>query len=308
MEKLTVCRTHRSPYQASNFEQREKEVVESLGHQYTTDINQANVLITNTHTSLSQLDLSKIKLIIHPNSGFDNFSIAEVLACPCPIILGNPVRAQAVSNYILSALFQHACAIPHHQQWDKGRVWPRPVLDQLKVQIIGHGHIGQIVSRTLSPLVKELMIYDPFKASFNRSENLRWADADVIIFACGLNSSSKKMLNKEVLAKLKSNVLIINPARGELIDLEELLNFCQKHPQSFAYLDVFPKEPAPLEKWQRPNLHLSSHIAGVSTDLDQRILNYVQSVLCDYSKFSTSDFKQRYHHLILQNLMPGEWT
>ena len=307
MEKLVICRTHRSPYQAPDFHLQEKLAIESLGHSYTADASKANVLITNTHTQLESFDLSKLKLIIHPNSGFDNFDYLQAKNCPCPIILGNPVRANGVSNYILSCLFSHFSLPPKQHCWDKQRLWPRRLTDQLHIQLIGHGHIGKILSTTLAPLVKKLSIYDPFKKEFSSEDNLRWHDSDVIIFACGLNSSSRKILSTKQLAQLKSDVLIINPARGELIDQESLFSFLQSHPQSFAYLDVFEKEPAELEKWQLSNVHLSSHIAGVSADLDQRIINYVRQCLQDFTQLGADEFNRHYHSLILQQLKEGEW-
>lgn len=295
MEKLIAYRTHSSPYQGADFSGREELALKKLKVEYTHEQKLANVLITNTHTNIGQFDLSTIKLIIHPNSGYDNFSASQVAASPCPIILGNPVRAMAVTNYILSCLFSYYSFPPKHQTWDKQRIWPRLLSDQLHVQLIGFGHIGKNLQQALSPVVKKLSIYDPYQNHFD----LKWEQADVIIFACGLNSSSKKMLNQEQFKKLKENVLIINPARGELIEQPALWDFLSTHPQSFAYLDVFEKEPAPLEQWPLSNTHFSSHIAGVSSDLEQRIIDFEVSVLRDYIEMPTEQFVRSYQNLLL---------
>lgn len=303
MEKLIAYRTHSSPYQGPDFSKREEAALNDIGVDYSNSCEQANILITNTHTDLQQYNLSNIQLIVHPNSGYDNFTPKQLQEAPCPVIIGNPVRAMAVSNYILSSFFSHCSKSPSHTHWDKQRLWPRVISDRLTVQLIGHGHIGKTIETVLSPLVKKLMIYDPFQ----KMHELSWSEADVIIFACGLNSSNKKMLGKKEFSSLKDNVLIINPARGELIDQSELWDFLTKKPSSFAFLDVFENEPAPLENWILPNAQFSSHIAGVTADLEQRIIDYEVQVISDFLKMQISEFQMRYAHLILQNrVIKGE--
>lgn len=297
MEKLIAYRAHLSPYQLQSFVPREKEAFEAIGVGYTSQVEEANILITNTHVNLKEYSSKELKLILHPNSGYDNFLLEDIDNSICPIIIGNQVRAPGVSNYILACLMKHFAFPSHQKTWDKQRRWERKVLDQLHIQLIGHGHIGKILERSLSPLVNKLSIYDPFAGH----HQLELQAADVIIFACGLNQTSRHFLSKDNFHELKEDCVIINGARGELIEQESLLSFLKNHPHSFAYLDVFEKEPADFAPFNLPNIHLTSHIAGVSMDLEDRIIKYEVDVLSNFLSLSQKDFSNQYIDSILQN-------
>ncbi|MCK5884243.1 MAG: hypothetical protein KAG61_11180 [Bacteriovoracaceae bacterium] len=296
MEKLKVFRTAISPYQGDDFREREAVLLKTLDVEYLETPGDANVLITNTHTSLTDYDLSKVKLIIHPNSGYDNFSLADLSNTNAPIVIGHTVRANAVASYSLSALLGHYVQIPNQKKWSKKRTWVRKDLSKLKVQLIGVGHIGQQIQQSLGPIVKEVFSYDPYK----NANTLKLSEADAVIFATGLNQTSHCFLDREKIGKLKKDVLIINGARGKLIDQSCLITFLKMNKESFAYLDVFEDEPVNFEQFQLNNLITTSHIAGVYSDLNNEILNFSYSVLKNFIEKSDS-FHTLYKDEILQN-------
>lgn len=299
---LTIKRTSTSPYFSGAFNRLEKESLDAYVNMLSSDSSFAtNILITNTHTnfdSLTDEQISKLELIIHPNSGYDNFPVDFVKGSKAPIIIGNTIRAQAVSQYILSALFGHFSPIPNHAQWDQERKWPRRLISDLKVCLIGLGHIGKILNTTLSPLVKELTIYDPYE----NHNKLDCKNADVVILACGLNLKSRHMIDKNFLNNIKENALIINAARGELIKTHDLVNFLSANDEAFAVLDVFEKEPNDFSLFKDlKNIKLSSHIAGVYKNIDQHTIDFEVDVVRDFLELSEFDFKNKYQKTILQN-------
>jgi D-3-phosphoglycerate dehydrogenase len=301
--KLSLKRISTSPYFSAEFNQNEMESLSSyveMLEQSSAEL--ADILITNTHTNfdlISSEQMEKLKLIIHPNSGYDNIPVDFVKSVKAPIIVGSVIRAQAVSQYILSALLNHFSAIPDNNTWDSERKWPRQLLSDLKVQLIGFGHIGKILFSTLSPLVKELVVYDPFE----HKTQLDNQQADVVILACGLNSKSRHLINNKFLNAVSENVLIINTARGELIKTQDLIKFLSANDEAFAVLDVFEKEPNNFSEFR----HLKNVlIALLFKKIDTYTIDFELSVLKDFYQLTNFDFKNKYQKMILQNKLRPE--
>ncbi|MCP4911525.1 MAG: hypothetical protein GY909_00290 [Oligoflexia bacterium] len=304
----TICRLNISPYQSNNFRTQESSLFESLGYRYQFETPEnAQILISNTHTEFEKLGddvLKNCKLIIHPNSGYDNISlefVEKMNEAGVSILSGNSIRSNAVATYILSSFFEYFASVPAKETWQDGRSWPRVKMEELNILILGQGHIGTKVEQSLRPVVGEVHVYDPFK-NMTRLDNELLAKVDVIIPACGLNATSEKIINEKFLAELKDEVLIINGARGKLIDQTALIKFLKAKPQSFAYLDVFEKEPCDFAIFKGlKNVALTSHIAGVFATIDQTILDFEKEVITDFKELSSDEFQSKYHSLILQN-------
>lgn len=296
---IQVYRTNASSYQNSQFFAREQKAIEDLnGITYIRSLKEVNdtkpfILITNTHTrpeEISKVILNKTILMIHPNSGHDNISKDFLEQNNFPIILGNPIRSHAVSEYILSCIFQRFSSIPNHHHWSQDRLWSRKLLRNQRVVIVGFGHIGKLINNALSQICREITILDPYvKNSFeNKNLHQTWDDSifndvDILIMASSLTETSHHMINSNILKKLAEDVLIINPARGELINEGELVSFLQKNPNAYAYLDVFTKEPfSPGYLHNLPNVNKTSHIAGVFGKLNNDIISFEYLVIRDF--------------------------
>jgi len=309
MKSYQVIRTHLSPYQSQDFLAREEAVISDLPTlNYQTLKNakdQDTILITNTHTDLSELPLhllKKTKLIIHPNSGYDHFASDVEIWKNIPLVVGHSIRSQAVAEYSLGALFEGLLELPQHLTWNKERTWNRTLLKGTSVWVFGYGHIGKIIANTLMTIGMDVTIVDPHK-----SQGLaHWRDgnigsARVIISAMSLNKQTHHYFNEEFFSKLSKEVLFINGARGKLVDEKALRGFLLSHPESFAFLDVFEKEPFGDEWHGFPQVWRTSHIAGVEKDLDKKILDFEEAVLVDFLNLSEPAFFKRYEKELLQN-------
>jgi D-3-phosphoglycerate dehydrogenase len=301
---LTVKRISTSPYYSSSFVELEKNTLESIEGVKCLGFNSfedSDILITNTHTQMSDIatsQLAKCKLLLHPNSGYDNFNYTFVKEAYFPIIIGNSIRSHAVANYILSGLLNHYSSIPLNKSWDASRRWKRKLLCEINLQIIGDGHISKILQKSLSPLVKNIFIYDPYK----NKKQLELRDIDVLIPVCSLNESSKHIVNYKMLEKLNSDFLLINAARGELVDTNALTQVLARQPHAFALLDVFEKEPFDFSLFKNiNNIHLSSHIAGVYSNLDHATCEFEKMVLKDFCQLSQNEFDIKYTDSLLKN-------
>lgn len=267
------------------------------------------ILITNTHTELSKIPpriLEKTALIIHPNSGYDNFANDLSLWKDTPVVIGHTIRAQAVAEYSLGALFEGLLELPQHLSWHPQRNWDRTLLRGTNVWVFGYGHIGKIIADTLATLGMKVTVVDPYVEQCPHKLLLNWKqgnpkEARVIIAAMGLNSTSHHLFNQEFFSALSSEVLFINGARGKLVDEKSLKEFLLSHPEAFAFLDVFEKEPFSEEWHGFPQVWKTSHIAGVEKDLDQSTLNFEENVLRDFLNLETKEFSSKYQKELLQN-------
>lgn len=310
MKSFSVIRTHRSPYHAENFEQIERHRLGRIPGISFCELNQVNpeqevILITNTHTLLRELPgnlLNKTRLIIHSNSGYDQFAQDSQLIKNIPIVVGHTIRAQAVAEYGLNCIMTGLAELPQHLAWNKSRNWERPLIRDQKVLVFGAGHIGKIVIGALRALGAEVKVVDPFVPGNLKS----WEDTDlaqyrIVIACCGLNSTSRHLFNEAFFEKAHSELIFINGARGKLVKESALREFLLTHPKAQAFLDVFEKEPFD-ESWHSfPQVWKTSHIAGVYSELDEAIIQFEEKTLRDFITLDEQSFQARYKDELLQN-------
>ncbi len=308
-----IARTHVSPYQNKDFLSIEKEHVEkipALSYRLLEELSEEPViLLTNTHTQLRNLPtkvLEKTELIIHPNSGYDHFATEHDLWRTIPLVIGHNIRAQAVAEYSLGAIFEGLVTLPRHLAWDRNRTWDRSLLAGSEVWVFGYGHIGSVVADTLATLGLSVTVVDPFVARCPHRRLARWQDgnlasARVVVSAMSLNRTSRHLWNEDFFSALGSEVLLVNGARGGHIDEMALKTYLASAPRSFAFLDVFEREPFGDEWHGVPQVWKTSHIAGVEKELDNKILKFETGVLQDFLAMAPPAFNDKYCRELLQN-------
>lgn len=296
---MKIFRCDYSPYQSTNFVLREKVELRSIGLEYIEDQKKASILITNTSTKIEELNLENTKLIIHPNSGYDNFPLHFVKDMPFPIVIGGEIRSSAVYEYILSCIF-HRYKINFQKDWNRSP-FDRPLLKDQEVLLIGLGNIGQKVKNSLRSMTKKIHVLDPYVEGSKKSLNeIPIERCSIIILCCGLNKTSQYIIDSNFLTLVPKNTTIINPARGKLINQKDLISFLKRFPDSSAYLDVFEKEPSNFSTLNLKNIYLTSHIAGFFNQLDESIINFEKKILKDYLT-KTSEFSTMHRNSILKN-------
>ena len=134
----------------------------------------------------------------------------------------------------------------------------------LNAGIIGFGRIGKILAKKLNFIGINCFYFDPFikhnkKIKFARKiNNLRnlLKISDIISINCTLTNSSKGMLNKSFLKKMKKNSILVNTSRGQIIDNLQILFKHMSENKNFCLgLDVLPEEPPSqkdpfIKKWK----------------------------------------------------------
>jgi D-3-phosphoglycerate dehydrogenase len=149
----------------------------------------------------------------------------------------------------------------------------RTLRDQT-VGIIGFGRIGREVAARLAPFKSRRLVFDAFVPDdVVRTAGCEpvpldelLAQADIVTLHCPSTPQTKKLLNAATLGRMKRGAIVINLARGDLIDTAALVAALQSGQVSAAALDVCDPEPIPADSLLRslPNVITASHIASAS--------------------------------------------
>lgn len=206
------------------------------------------------------------------------------------------VNREAVADLtlgLLLAVYRRIC-----EAWDRTRKgeWPRLVGRELKgkvIGIVGLGEIGQAVARRCLGFGMEVKYHDIVRRiKFEEECGVQFVpfeelirSSDVISIHCPLAESTRGLFNREALFSMKQRAVLINTARGPIVDEGALLEALQSGWLFGAGLDVLCEEPPPLNSvWrQLDNVIVTSHIAAYTEEalvqMDQESAENVIRVL-----------------------------
>ncbi len=159
--------------------------------------------------------------------------------------------------------------------WRESPYWPSREIRHKKAGVIGASHVGRHLIRLLKPFETQILLYDPFVTTKQAAElgvekvelDVLLSQADIVTLHAPANSDTHHMLNASKLALMKDNALLINTARGTLIDEAALVTELSKG-RFFAFLDVTDPEPPPADSPLRclENVVVVPHLAGCIED------------------------------------------
>lgn len=156
--------------------------------------------------------------------------------------------------------------------------WPKPrgiSLSGKTVALVGFGDIGKNTAKRLLAADMHIIAYDPFAKPTPDLAAVQMAvwpqrieEADFIVINCALTSSSRHMLNADVLAGTKPGVRVVNVGRGPVVDEPALCAALRSGQVHSAALDVFEDEPLPATSYLRthPRCVFGSHNASNTAD------------------------------------------
>ncbi|WP_199886114.1 phosphoglycerate dehydrogenase [Pseudoalteromonas sp. T1lg23B] len=213
-----------------------------------------------------------LKAAVKWGIGVDNvdFVACEELGIPItntPNMFGGEVADVAIS--LLLALTRQTHFIDREIR--NNFSWPKPAgmsIEGKTIGIVGFGDIGQSVAKRLTGFDVNVIAYDPgvegnkgyqFVQRANFPDRLEQVDA--LIFTCSLNKKNHHMLSSATIEKMKTGAMVINVARGPLIDENALVEALQNEKLYAAGLDVFEIEPLPKKSPLRemPQCVFGSH-------------------------------------------------
>ena len=219
-----------------------------------------------------------LRVISKHGSGTDTIDKDAARARGIEVKAAVGANAAAVAEQALALLL--ACAksvVPlnarmHAGHWDKA-THKSIELGGRTIGLVGLGAIGQRFARMCDAMGMTVLGHDPFAKDlppYLRPVDLDtiWRESDAISLHCPLTADNANLLNAQTLAACKRGVLLVNTARGGLIDEAALLEAVRSGQVAAAGLDSFAVEPMtaghPFQG--EPNIVLSPHIGGVTSD------------------------------------------
>jgi len=227
----------------------------------------------------------RLKVISKWGTGVDSIDAAtcsrlNIRLCRTPNAFTTPV-ADTVLAYML-AFARQISWIDREMKNGKWAKIPGKALSELTLGVIGVGTIGKAVTRRARAFGMKVLgtdIVDIDHVFISESgihmttlEDLL-ADSDFVSVNCDLNSTSHHIINAKTLAKMKSNAVLINTARGPLVEEPALVAALRSGQIGGAALDVFEFEPLPLDSplMKMDNVMLAPHNSNSSPTAWERI-------------------------------------
>jgi len=202
----------------------------------------------------------KLKVIGRAGIGVDNVDIPAATKKGI-VVMNTPLgNANAAAEHAIALMLSLARHIPQANasmkegKWEKKKFMGIEVMDKT-LGIIGLGNIGSIVASRASGLKMNIIAYDPFLSEERAKQkgvelvslDELFAKSDFITIHTPLTPETKNMINKDTFAKMKDGVMIINCARGGIVNEKDLCDAIKSGKVAGAAIDVFEKEPTPAD-------------------------------------------------------------
>ena len=218
--------------------------------------------------------LSGLGLIACVSVGYDGVDVPWCRARGIEVTHAEGLNADDVADHAVGLLIASWREIVTGDRAVRGGTWtrtnrlsPRPGLKGRKVGVVGLGHIGQAVATRVEAFGMQVAWWgpNPKAAAWPRAETLLdlARDSDILVVACRADAANRGMISAEIIDAVGPRGLIVNVARGSIIDEDALIAALKGGRLGRAALDVFAEEPTPPDRWADvPGTVLSPHIAG----------------------------------------------
>lgn len=219
-----------------------------------------------------------LKVISKHGSGTDTIDKTAAKARGIEVVAATGANAAAVAEQALALLLACAKSVVTLDQRMRAGHWDKAThksieLEGRTVGVIGLGAIGLRFARMADAMDMRVLGFDPFAKNLPTTitpadlETI-WRESDAISLHCPLTVDNAKLINARTLAACKKGVIIVNTARGGLVDEPALLEAIRSGQVASAGLDSFAVEPmtAPHPFHDEARITLSPHIGGVTAD------------------------------------------
>jgi D-3-phosphoglycerate dehydrogenase len=318
---------------SDSVNQKSIEILKSAGYDvtYKTDfsreellniISDYNALIVRSATKVdSELisRMSSMEVIGRAGAGVDNIDLNA--ASKRGILVMNTPGGNTISTaeHTMAMILSLCRNIPQANQSILQGKWDRKKFSGTELRgktlaILGLGKIGREVAKRAKSFGMNLIGYDPLISQEVANEigvkllnlNEIWKLADIITVHVPLNQETKNLINKEVLAKCKKGVKLINCARGGIINEQDLFEALENDIVSGAALDVYETEPPdfsnPLLKHNK--VVCTPHLGASTEEAQELVAIQIAEQIVDY--FSNGKISGAVNLTAFTEELPGE--
>ena len=264
-------------------------------------IDQYDGILIRSATKLTSnilADCKNLKVVGRAGVGVDNVDLEtatknKILVMNTP--LGNLEATAELTIGLMFSLYRHihlANQSTHDGKWEKSKFMGTELKGKT-LGIVGFGNIGQRVAEMASVIGMNIITNsnsasdeDLSKSGASKvSTEQLLTDSDIVSLHTKLNDDTKNMLNKTSIATMKPSAVIINCARGGLINEADLKDCLNNDVIAGAAIDVYEKEPATENvMFGAKNLLLTPHLGASSKEAQSNVAIDVANQVADYLK------------------------
>lgn len=221
--------------------------------------------ILSTADPVSGVDFEKIestKIFVTPKVGFDNIDLAAWGAKGIPVCNVPDYGTQDVADHAMGLLLGLMKGINRYDnrlRKEPQKNW-KPMdhplalrLSEAKIGVVGLGRIGTAMTLRCKAFGMDVSFYDPYKSNgsdlalgIKRTDSLEalFATSDIITIHIPLSDETQNLIDADILSHAKPGLVLINAARGEVVDAGALFDALKSGQIGGAGLDVLPEEPS----------------------------------------------------------------
>ena len=244
--------------------------------------------------------LTSLRAIQSLNSGVD--WLLPTLPATVEVYNASGVHDAAVAEWIVAVLLSLRRRLPDLREAQQRGEWiantndpttngappigPIDTLEGGNVLIVGFGSIGRALATRLSPFGSRVQGIArrarPDALTLDALPDLL-PSADAVVLLVPLSEATERLVDSNFLARMKPGAILINAARGRLVDTEALIQALRRG-NLFAAIDVTDPEPLPSGHplWQAPNLMITPHVAGAVASWKARAYRFTREQLLRY--------------------------
>ncbi len=259
---------------------KEDELVKLIGDAEIVIVNMARM----TSGVISRL--SRARLIIRHGIGYDNVDTAAATAAGIRVANIPDYCVQEVAEQTLMLILGAVRHLPEQRlsmersvakgQWDFSVVRPVFRMKGKTLGIVGCGRIGSTVLGLVGGLGMKVLVCDPYLSAERQAElGIRTvsletvlAESDIVTLHTPLNAETRGMIHAAALRRMKSSAVLVNTARGPLVNDADLAEALQKGVIAGAAIDVYDLEPPKPDHplLSAPNCLLTPHLSWYSEE------------------------------------------
>jgi (S)-sulfolactate dehydrogenase len=258
----------------------------------SVQLSDADALIVRNRTSVDAALLAtapRLRVVGRLGVGLDNIDTKACAERAIDVIPATGANALAVAEYVIAAALLLLRGAYGATADVAGGHWPRTALSNGRelagktLGLVGFGGIGRLTGRLARALGMRTVGFDPQvppasaiwtdDATTPRAFAAVVAESDVVSLHVPLTSATRNLMDAGRIATMKPDAILINTARGGVVDEAALAAALRARKLGGAALDVFDREPLPAGSPLAgcPNLLLTPHIAGVTHESNRRV-------------------------------------
>lgn len=242
------------------------------------EYNPVAIIVRYSKIGAAAMDAAPaLRVISKHGSGTDTIDKTAAAERGIQVVAAIGVNAAAVAEQALALLLACAKSVVGLDERMRAGHWDKSTHKSLELSgktigLIGLGAIGQRMAAMAHGLNMRVIGFDPYAKNLpgdieSVPLDAIWREADVVSLHCPLTDENRGMINAATLAQCKQGVIVVNTARGGLVDEDALLQAVRSGHVLAAGLDSFAVEPMtaghPFQ--QEPRIVLSPHIGGVTS-------------------------------------------